>query len=95
MDPKRALEAFRDLAATSPKWVGSRVDRDRNVIIRACMRCGGQVEKAMPKDVVLLRGRDRVVANVPPGFDDELFDWLKAFATAHRGCPENARPNEG
>ena len=83
MDQRQAMAAFGNLARTSPPYVGSRVDVEKNEVVRVCTRCGAEERKSLPRPVSVMRDNP---AAVPPGFDDELFAWMRSFAEDHQKC---------
>jgi hypothetical protein len=64
--------------------VGTRIDRDQGAFVRRCTRCQAESRKPFPLSADELR---RDPSRMPPGFDQELFEWMRAFSVKHRDCP--------
>lgn len=83
MNREEALHAVETLAASpAAAWIGNKIV-DGGWMHR-CMRCGVEETLPLPSGV-------QSPADVPPGFDAQLYAWMRAFQVAHEGCP----PEEG
>lgn len=78
MNQQQTEEALAELAASpAAAWVGNRMVKGG--ILRCCTRCGTESFKELPKNI-------RGPADVPAGFDEELFAWMRDFQRAHESC---------
>jgi hypothetical protein len=75
----RMVEAL--AASPASRWVGNKIVG--NTWLQKCTRCGAQEKLEMPPNV-------RSPADVPAGFDEELFRWKRDFQIAHEGCAETS-----
>lgn len=82
MNHEQALRAAAELAKSpAAKWIGNKLVDGETKLLQKCMRCGAEESLDMPPNI-------RSPADVPPGFDEKLYAWKKAFQVAHEGCPE-------
>ena len=80
MNQAESLRALKELAASpAAAWIGNRlVGRSW---VQICTRCGAEQALQLP-------AKAHGPLDVPPSFDEKLFQWKRAFQLAHEGCPE-------
>lgn len=80
MNREEATRAVEVLAASpAAEWIGNRLVG--GVLLQKCTRCGAEQTLELPPNI-------HGPADVPPGFDEELFAWKRGFQVAHEGCVE-------
>jgi hypothetical protein len=80
MNREESLRATADLAASpAAKWIGNRIVG--GTWLKKCMRCGAEATLELPLNV-------HSAADVPDGFDEKLYAWMRDFQIAHEGCAE-------
>jgi hypothetical protein len=91
MNPKETMRAAEVLSSSpTATWIGSRSSDDGTRLIQKCLRCGAEETLELPTAAVVafqsgLRGA-ALAHLVPPGFDEKLFVWKRAFQIVHEGC---------
>lgn len=84
MNREQTMRAAAELAkAPAAKWIGNKLVDGERRLLQKCMRCGAEETIEMPPNI-------RSPADVPPGFDEKLYTWKKAFQVAHAKCSEGA-----
>jgi len=85
MNREQAAQAAAELARSpAARWIGNKVLDGGSKLLQKCMRCGAEEVLEMPPSI-------RSPADVPPGFDEKLYAWKKAFQGTHADCPEGTQ----
>ncbi len=81
MNIGQAQKAIAELMLGAKGTIGYRFGA--NTIDQKCTRCKAVETMKLPKPAAILAQNP---ANVPSGFDEKLFDWMKKFQDHHKNC---------